>query len=672
MRLDIKEVDTIPTLCLNMIVKNESKVIKRLLSSVIPIIDTYCICDTGSTDNTIDIIIDFFQQHNIPGRIIEEPFKDFGHNRSFALEAACGMSDYALLMDADMMLVIKNFDKSSLSKADSFCLLQGDDEFYYQNMRIVRNNGEFTYHGVTHEHVSVPPDNHNVNIGRDQLFINDIGDGGAKHDKFDRDIRLLKQGIDDEPDNVRYHFYLANSYKDNGNFEEAIHYYKKRIEMGDWEQEIWYSYYNIANIYEAQDDMPNAILYWLKCYNRNPLRLENIHKLVQYYRAVGECTNAKLFYDIAMKAMKSDVNRDDYLFLANDVYTYKFDYEYSIIACYLGVTNINDSIPKIFNNCSDDGIIVNTLSNLKFYEDVLPTQQIFDFTYVENHHIGNMDREFFSSSSSIIPNQDNTGYLFNIRLVNYWINTNGGYLNCEDYIITNNKYIELDKNFVTTKEKTFDVEFEEDKHYIGIEDIRIFPSDEDPSKLVYIGTSQHEDGDIGMLYGDYDIDANTIKYTEVVPSFTKSWCEKNWVYFDYRNENHLIYKWSPLQICKINKKTHKLDLIEIRENMPKIFLHVRGSSAGFRFEDEYWFVVHIVSYETPRRYYHIIAKFDENMNFKSHSAPFKFEGESIEYCLGIIVESDRVIMPYSTWDRNTKIAVYDKKIIDERVVYPKQ
>jgi len=106
--------------------------------------------------------------------------------------------------------------------------------------------------------------------------------------------------------------------------------------------------------------------------------------------------------------------------------------------------------------------------------------------------------------------------------------------------------------------------------------------------------------------------------------------------------------------------------------MPKIFLHVRGSSAGFRFEDEYWFVVHIVSYETPRRYYHIIAKFDENMNFKSHSAPFKFEGESIEYCLGIIVESDRVIMPYSTWDRNTKIAVYDKKIIDERVVYPKQ
>ena len=47
-----------------------------------------------------------------------------------------------------------------------------------------------------------------------------------------------------------------------------------------------------------------------------------------------------------------------------------------------------------------------------------------------------------------------------------------------------------------------------------------------------------------------------------------------------------------------------------------------------------------------------------------------FEGEPIEYCLGIIVEKDRVIMPYSSWDRNTKIAIYDKAMIDERMKYP--
>ena len=66
-----------PTLCLNMIVKNESRTIKRLLDSVVPIIDTYCICDTGSTDNTMDIICKYFKDKGITGILLSEPFKHF-------------------------------------------------------------------------------------------------------------------------------------------------------------------------------------------------------------------------------------------------------------------------------------------------------------------------------------------------------------------------------------------------------------------------------------------------------------------------------------------------------------------------------------------------------------------------------------------------------------------
>ena len=58
------------TICLNMIVKNESHIIIRLLQSVISIIDTYCICDTGSNDNTIEIIKHFFKENKIQGKII--------------------------------------------------------------------------------------------------------------------------------------------------------------------------------------------------------------------------------------------------------------------------------------------------------------------------------------------------------------------------------------------------------------------------------------------------------------------------------------------------------------------------------------------------------------------------------------------------------------------------
>ena len=99
------------TLCLNMIVKNESLIITRLLDSVLSIIDCYCICDTGSTDNTVNVIIDYFTSKNIPGKIVNEPFKNFCHNRNFALQSCLGMSDHVLLLDADMILETRNFKK---------------------------------------------------------------------------------------------------------------------------------------------------------------------------------------------------------------------------------------------------------------------------------------------------------------------------------------------------------------------------------------------------------------------------------------------------------------------------------------------------------------------------------------------------------------------------------
>jgi glycosyltransferase involved in cell wall biosynthesis len=112
----ISKEKNVPTLCLNMIVKNESKIILRLLESVLPIIDCYCICDTGSSDDTIEKVEYYFKSKNIPGKIISESFKDFAYNRNFALHACQGMSDYVILLDADMVLKINNFNKEELCK----------------------------------------------------------------------------------------------------------------------------------------------------------------------------------------------------------------------------------------------------------------------------------------------------------------------------------------------------------------------------------------------------------------------------------------------------------------------------------------------------------------------------------------------------------------------------
>jgi hypothetical protein len=224
----------------------------------------------------------------------------------------------------------------------------------------------------------------------------------------------------------------------------------------------------------------------------------------------------------------------------------------------------------------------------------------------------------------------------------------------------------------------------DNRRYIGVEDIRIF-NDVETNELMYIGTGYHQNEQIGIVSGKYDIDNLKLTGNEITQNFNNSGCEKNWVFIDFNNSTHVVYDWNPLNICKINKETNKLEKVAKRET-PLIFSKIRGSTSGFKYtktidksksgntqidieESEIWFVNHIVSYESPRHYYHIITVFDSNMNLLRYSAPFKFEGDPIEYCLSIIVEEERVLINYSNWDRTTRIGIYDKKYIDSILQY---
>jgi tetratricopeptide (TPR) repeat protein len=679
-----------PTLCLNMIVKNESKIITRLFDSVINIIDSYCICDTGSTDDTIEIIKTYFASKNIQGVIVNEPFKNFCYNRSYAINSCIGMSDYILLLDADMILEIKNFNKEQLRTFDSCYILQGNEQFYYKNVRIIKNNGLYSYSGVTHEYINTPPNNIMVDINKDQLFIRDYGDGGCKEDKFERDIKLLLDGLIEEPNSARYHFYLANSYHDSNDMNKAIEYYEKRIKIGGWPQEVWYSYYRIGLCYKKMNKISDAIYTWLEGYDYLPERLEGLYEIIHHYRNISKHKLALHFYELAIKILNEKHNIDNYLFLHNDIYKYKLDYEYTIIACYVDIKNINDKVVSILNRSTDKQINNNLLNNMKFYKDILKPIQTINCDNIINMNINFNNNtnniKLYSSSSCLIPNiyENNNGYLMNVRYVNYFINDNGGYLNCDKNIITINKFVKLTTDFKLCDEKMLGLDFD-NRRYIGIEDVRIF-NDIKTNELQFIGTGYHKNDSIGIVEGKYDVINNKLIANELNSSFTKTNCEKNWVYVDYNKSSHIIYNWHPLQICKMNEERTLINLVETKK-MPGIFSNVRGSTCGFKYvkkingsclfnniyldmeEVEIWFVVHLVSYENPRHYYHMIVVFDNSMNLLRYSAPFKFEGEPIEYCLSIVVEDDRVLINYSCWDRTTRIGIYDKQYIDSLIKY---
>ena len=85
-----------PTICLCMIVKNESQVIGRCLETVRDLIDYWVISDTGSSDNTRELIRAALD--GIPGELHDEPWVNFGHNRTQNMQHARGKAGYLLLV----------------------------------------------------------------------------------------------------------------------------------------------------------------------------------------------------------------------------------------------------------------------------------------------------------------------------------------------------------------------------------------------------------------------------------------------------------------------------------------------------------------------------------------------------------------------------------------------
>jgi len=214
----------------------------------------------------------------------------------------------------------------------------------------------------------------------------------------------------------------------------------------------------------------------------------------------------------------------------------------------------------------------------------------------------------------------------------------------------------------------------DDRRYIGIEDVRIYYDKN--NNLLLTGTGLNENNNLGIVIGKYSYDDVYIKGQEIKASFSQSDCEKNWVLttiseksngMNEIKEDYIIYKWYPLLLCKMNENKTQID-VEIKKYMPKIFQHARGSTNASFYKNEIWFVVHYVSYEHPRHYYHSVVVFDNSMNLLRYSAPFKFEGEPIEYCIGLVVEEERLLITYSCWDNSTNIGIYDKKYIEEKLI----
>jgi tetratricopeptide (TPR) repeat protein len=272
---------------LNLMIKNESKIIERCLGKALEHVDAVSILDTGSTDNTVELCEDFLKKSGKPYRILAEPFKNFGYNRTMSFKNTqefCKIlgwdseNTYAMAVDADMNIMVSPSFKEFKLEANGYSVIQSTGRLKYHNMRVMKCSHDWKCIGGTHEYWS---GSNTSKIPYEVFFIDDKGDGGSKADKFERDVRLLKADILENPKNDRAYYYLGQSLKDLGRFQEAIEMFTKRIELGGWVEEVHYAYYQIGKCYCHMNKPLEMELWMNKAFEFYPKKAEPIYFLTK-------------------------------------------------------------------------------------------------------------------------------------------------------------------------------------------------------------------------------------------------------------------------------------------------------------------------------------------------------------------------------------------------------
>ena len=377
-----------PSLCLVMIVKNESKVIKRCIDSVKDYINYWVIVDTGSTDGTQELIKNTMSEYNIPGELHERPWVDFGHNRTESLQYSKGKADYRLVIDADDILVVEGDENpfASLTK-DCYKIKIRLNSLAYYRTQVVKGDQDWKYVGVLHEYISGP-----TGVTLEEEFLDNVemhaSVSGHNRDikgkeKYHNDALTFERALITTPKEDltidlerRYVFYLGQSYRDAGMMERSIEAYQRRSDLGGWAEEVYISKYWIARQKQSMGKPDNEVIdAYLQAWEYRPNRLEALYHLIKFLGFKKRYAFAFALSSIGMKTGPCS----DILFVEDDIWKWRMPDEYSVLAYYNGNAQeafrtteiiINSPVFQNLPQMEKDRV----MKNMEFYSKALNPQ----------------------------------------------------------------------------------------------------------------------------------------------------------------------------------------------------------------------------------------------------------------------------------------------------------
>lgn len=652
-------------ICLSAIVRNEIKVVPRMLKSMVGHITAAVILDTGSTDGTQDFIKAFCKQHDIQCRVIQGIFKNFEQARNDALTAAHKSPfgwDYLILCDADMELKV-NGPLPHLT-SESYTLLQRQGGLAYHNVRLLRKGSKSKYHGVTHEYLAV---DQQEKLPGDVWWFQDTADGNNRVEKYARDTRLLEGYLADHPGDGRSLFYLAQTYRDMGDHKKAIELYQKRIEVGGWDEEIWYAHLQVARSYRSLGMEKEFISSALDAYNARPSRAEPLYDLARYYREKNDHQQAGWLFAEAGSKVAYPL---DLLFVEQALYDWGFLEEKSILGAYNDNTKLIGfgACDKIsLMNEAPDSVREGARRNLFWYLEPL-VKHAPSFKAVKIPQLNN-DPVYTNSNPSVAVVNGNVKAI--VRTVSYRIRPDGTYdynglaaIRTTNFLVNFNPALEV----FHTVELQRPTGFPEPvfKDVLDVEDMRLIPWN---GELWANGCVLEQNPEAWREQFIMKLNPDTGEVTDchkIDPAGNKQ-NEKNWMpVLDYG-----LMKW----MYRPGYIMHRDGQFSYRHD-PKLAIdQFSGGGQVIPFDAGWVAIIHEARPDPTngKRYYqHRFVWFDDEYRLQKVSRPFVFFDRQIEFAAGLARHpvTDDFIVSFGVLDREAWLGTLCAQDVREMIWHP--
>ena len=333
------------TLCLTMIVRDEEQWLPETLASALNLgIDHWVICDTGSVDNTREVVQDVLS--DVSGELHDIPFESIGKARTELLRLAHGKADYLLMLDADMTI------KGALPDLTADCYhatVEGSWE--YALPVLVKGTKRWSYRGVAHSYLACEDGDGSYSEEVSALRIEDRRPGGWRPGKLEEDARLLEGELAKNPLDARSSFYLAQTYENLGRTSDALREYGRRALLGGYDQERFVAKLRRARILcEREPHM--AIGACVEAWQERPTRAEPLYVAARQCRLNGWNESALLFARQAVAIPKPA----DRLFVEEATYAWGIPMELAIAEIRTGNAKKGRQILKGLRGSVPDGV----------------------------------------------------------------------------------------------------------------------------------------------------------------------------------------------------------------------------------------------------------------------------------------------------------------------------